>query len=87
MSRFPPTRSAVLRSMVEDPHWIDSNSAEMLRSLVDALPERRVQLLCTCRSGAPADMVVVDESITVNLELFGTFAFAGPADYFSGGIG
>ena len=37
--------------MVEDLHWIDPNSEEMLRSLGDALPERCVLLPCTCRTG------------------------------------
>lgn len=42
------------------------------------------------RAAAPADVVVVDETITANLDLFKTFIFSGAGDYFSGrggGIG
>ena len=42
------------------------------------------------KAGAPKDVVVVDETITANLDLFKTFTFKGPGDYFSGrggGIG
>ncbi|MFZ5780806.1 MAG: thiamine pyrophosphate-binding protein [Pseudomonadota bacterium] len=41
-------------------------------------------------AAAPADVVVVDETITANLDLFKTFTFSGAGDYFSGrggGIG
>jgi benzoylformate decarboxylase len=42
------------------------------------------------RNGTPANVVVVDETITANLDLFKTFTFSGPGDYYSGrggGIG
>ena len=42
------------------------------------------------RAGTPEDAIVADETITANLDLFKTFTFAGPGDYFSGrggGIG
>jgi benzoylformate decarboxylase len=42
------------------------------------------------RAATPPDAIVVDESITANLDLFASFSFAGPDDYFSGrggGIG
>ena len=42
------------------------------------------------RPASPADVVVVDETITANLDLFKTFTFAGAGDYYSGrggGIG
>ena len=42
------------------------------------------------KAGVPKDVVVVDETITANLDLFKAFPFAGPGDYYSGrggGIG
>ena len=41
-------------------------------------------------AGSPLDVVVVDETITANLDLFKAFTFKGPGDYYSGrggGIG
>lgn len=37
--------------LVEDLQWIDKSSEEALRSLVDAIAERRVLLVCTHRTG------------------------------------
>jgi benzoylformate decarboxylase len=42
------------------------------------------------KAASPANVVVVDETITANLDLFKTFSFSGPGDYYSGrggGIG
>ena len=42
------------------------------------------------RAGAPKDAILVDETITANIDLFKTFTFTGSDDYFSGrggGIG
>ena len=53
-------------------------------------PTSMVRAMHEIRAGAPADAVVVDETITANLDLFNSFCFAGPADYYSGrggGIG
>ena len=53
-------------------------------------PTSMPRALAEIRSGAPANAVVVDETITANLDLFASFTFAGPDDYFSGrggGIG
>ncbi|SKA11541.1 benzoylformate decarboxylase [Enhydrobacter aerosaccus] len=53
-------------------------------------PTSMARALAAIRAGAPADVVVVDETITANLDLFKTFTFKGPDDYFSGrggGIG
>ena len=53
-------------------------------------PTSMARAMAEIRAGAPADAIVVDETITANLDLFKTFAFAGPMDYFSGrggGIG
>lgn len=48
------------------------------------------RVMAELRAGAPADVVVVDETITANLDLFKSFTFSGAGDYFSGrggGIG
>lgn len=53
-------------------------------------PTSMPRALAEIRAGAPADVIVVDETITANLDLFASFSFAGPDDYFSGrggGIG
>ena len=53
-------------------------------------PTSMARAMAEIRNGAPADAVVVDETITANLDLFKTFTFRGPQDYFSGrggGIG
>jgi benzoylformate decarboxylase len=53
-------------------------------------PTSMARCMAEIKAGAPADVVVVDETITANLDLFKTFAFKGPGDYYSGrggGIG
>jgi benzoylformate decarboxylase len=53
-------------------------------------PTSMARAMAEIRNGAPADAIVVDETITANLDLFKAFAFKGPHDYFSGrggGIG
>ncbi|MFO1081730.1 MAG: thiamine pyrophosphate-binding protein [Reyranellaceae bacterium] len=53
-------------------------------------PTSMARAMAEIRAGAPADVVVVDETITANLDLFKTFVFKGADDYFSGrggGIG
>ena len=53
-------------------------------------PTSMARAMAEIRSGAPDNVVVVDETITANLDLFKTFSFAGPGDYYSGrggGIG
>jgi benzoylformate decarboxylase len=53
-------------------------------------PTSMARCMAEIKAGAPADVVVVDETITANLDLFKTFTFQGPDDYFSGrggGIG
>jgi benzoylformate decarboxylase len=53
-------------------------------------PTSMARAMAEIRAGAPRDAIVVDETITANLDLFKTFTFRGPADYFSGrggGIG
>ncbi len=53
-------------------------------------PTSMARCMAELKAGAPADVVVVDETITANLDLFKTFTFKGPGDYFSGrggGIG
>jgi benzoylformate decarboxylase len=53
-------------------------------------PTSMARAMAEIRNGAPDNVVVVDETITANLDLFKTFSFAGPGDYYSGrggGIG
>ncbi len=53
-------------------------------------PTSMARAMAEIRAGAPADAIVVDETITANLDLFKTFTFKGPGDYYSGrggGIG
>ncbi len=53
-------------------------------------PTSMARAMAEIRVGAPADTIVVDETITANLDLFKTFTFKGPGDYYSGrggGIG
>jgi len=72
------------------------------RAAEDAAQQARVQkawsrtptsmprVMAELKAAAPADVVVVDETITANLDLFKTFTFKGAGDYFSGrggGIG
>ncbi|HEY6983595.1 thiamine pyrophosphate-binding protein [Reyranella sp.] len=53
-------------------------------------PTSMARAMAEIRAGSPGDVVVVDETITANLDLFKTFTFKGPGDYYSGrggGIG
>ena len=53
-------------------------------------PTSMPRAMAEIKAGAPNDVVVVDETITANLDLFKTFTFAGPGDYYGGrggGIG
>lgn len=53
-------------------------------------PTSMARAMAEIRAGSPRDVVVVDETITANLDLFKTFSFSGPGDYYSGrggGIG
>jgi len=53
-------------------------------------PTSMARAMAEIRSGAPDNVVVVDETITANLDLFKTFTFSGAGDYYSGrggGIG
>jgi len=53
-------------------------------------PTSMARCMAEIKAGAPKDVVVVDETITANLDLFKTFTFKGPGDYYSGrggGIG
>ncbi|HZY53433.1 MAG TPA: thiamine pyrophosphate-binding protein [Reyranella sp.] len=53
-------------------------------------PTSMARCMAEIKAGAPKDVVVVDETITANLDLFKTFSFKGPGDYYSGrggGIG
>ncbi|CAN5890311.1 thiamine pyrophosphate-binding protein [soil metagenome] len=53
-------------------------------------PTSMARVMAELRAASPDDVVVVDETITANLDLFKSFSFAGADDYFSGrggGIG
>ena len=53
-------------------------------------PTSMARCMAEIKAGAPKDVVVVDETITANLDLFKTFTFKDADDYFSGrggGIG
>jgi benzoylformate decarboxylase len=53
-------------------------------------PTSMARAMAEIRNGAPDNVIVVDETITANLDLFKTFSFAGAGDYYSGrggGIG
>ncbi|HTR86160.1 MAG TPA: thiamine pyrophosphate-binding protein [Reyranella sp.] len=53
-------------------------------------PTSMARCMAELKAGSPADVVVVDETITANLDLFKAFTFKGPGDYYSGrggGIG
>jgi benzoylformate decarboxylase len=53
-------------------------------------PTSMARCMAEIKAGAPGNVIVVDETITANLDLFKTFSFAGPGDYYSGrggGIG
>ncbi len=53
-------------------------------------PTSMARCMAEIKAGSPKDVVVVDETITANLDLFKTFSFQGPGDYYSGrggGIG
>ena len=53
-------------------------------------PTSMARCMAEIKAGSPKDVLVVDETITANLDLFKTFTFEGPGDYYSGrggGIG
>ena len=53
-------------------------------------PTSMARAMAEIRAGTPRNAIVADETITANLDLFKTFTFAGPGDYYSGrggGIG
>ena len=53
-------------------------------------PTSMARAMAEIRAGTPLDAIVADETITANLDLFKTFTFSGPGDYYSGrggGIG
>ncbi len=53
-------------------------------------PTSMARAMAEIKAGSPKDVVIVDETITANLDLFKTFSFSGPGDYYSGrggGIG
>src|SRR5690242_6862882 len=47
-------------------------------------PISMARVMAELKAASPANVVVVDETITANLDLFKTFSFKGPSDYYSG---
>ena len=80
-------RRAALRSMKAAE---DAAQAARLEKAWSRTPTSMPRVMAEIRAGAPADAIVVDETITAGPDLFKAFAFAGPNDYYSGrggGIG
>jgi benzoylformate decarboxylase len=53
-------------------------------------PTSMARVMAELKAASPANVIVVDETITANLDLFKTFTFSGAGDYYSGrggGIG
>jgi benzoylformate decarboxylase len=68
----------------------DAAQAARVQKAWSRSPTSMARAMAEIRNGAPDNVVVVDETITANLDLFKTFTFSGPGDYYSGrggGIG
>src|SRR4029453_14779414 len=53
-------------------------------------PTSMARVMAELKAASPSNVIVVDETITANLDLFKTFTFASAGDYYSGrggGIG
>lgn len=64
--------------------------AERTRKSWDRTPMSMARAMAEIRDGLPSGAIVVDESITANIDLARTFEFSVPGDYYSGrggGIG
>lgn len=68
----------------------DSAQSARLEKAWPRTPTSMPRAMAEIRAGSPADVIVVDETITASPDLFKAFPFSGPNDYYSGrggGIG
>jgi benzoylformate decarboxylase len=89
---LPTLEGAIMRNKMLKAHKEVDDAAQKARveKAWARTPTSMARCMAEIKVGAPKDVVVVDETITANLDLFKTFTFQGPADYFSGrggGIG
>ena len=89
---LPKTDGAAARNEVLKAQKASEDAAQKARveKAWARTPTSMARCMAEIKAGAPTDVVVVDETITANLDLFKTFPFAGPGDYYSGrggGIG
>ena len=81
------TRNAALQALKESEAAAQKARVEKAWART---PTSMARAMAEIRAGTPQDAIVADETITANLDLFKTFTFSGPDDYFSGrggGIG
>ncbi len=80
-------RNAALKSAKEAE---EAAQAARVKKSWDREPISMARVMAEIRAGAPSNAVIVDETITANQDLFKTFTFEQPGDYYSGrggGIG
>lgn len=80
-------RNATLQTLKESDAAAQKSRVEKAWSRT---PTSMARAMAEIRAGTPQNAIVADETITANLDLFKTFTFAGPGDYYSGrggGIG
>jgi len=77
-------------SFSQQKHADDAAQKARVEKAWSRTPTSMPRVMAELKAGAPANVVVVDETITANLDLFKTFTFKAADDYFSGrggGIG
>jgi benzoylformate decarboxylase len=87
---MPPQPGARLEAFRAQKETDDAAQKARVQKAWTRTPTSMARAMAEIRAGAPDNVVVVDETITANLDLFKTFSFAGPGDYYSGrggGIG
>jgi len=62
-------QTSALLLIVEDLHWADAASVELLRFLLDALPDRQLMLLVTQRPSAALDAMAAAQAVHTCLRL------------------
>ncbi|MGE0424232.1 MAG: thiamine pyrophosphate-binding protein [Reyranellaceae bacterium] len=80
-------RNAALKALKDSE---TAAQAERTRKSWDRTPISMARAMAEIRDGLPPNAIVVDESITANIDLARTFEFSTPGDYYSGrggGIG
>ncbi len=84
---WAPKRNEALKAQKESEEAAQKARVEKAWS---RSPTSMARAMAEIKAGAPQGVIVVDETITANLDLFKTFTFKGPGDYYSGrggGIG